>query len=84
MGELVKNLLLSNKRHAFLLRGSKAALEENVISHSFGWGIVCCAGSNLKCTKTAFNNNCCGGLRIMLNGQGIVSVEKCEFKENLE
>ena len=82
-GELVKNLLLSNKRHAFLLRGSKAALEENVISHSFGWGIVCCAGSNLKCTKTAFNNNCCGGLRIMLNGQGIVSVEKCEFKENL-
>ena len=82
-GVLVKNLLLSNKRHAFLLRGSKAALEENVISHSFGWGIVCCAGSNLKCTKTAFNNNCCGGLRIMLNGQGIVSVEKCEFKENL-
>ena len=82
-GGLVKNLLLSNKRHAFLLRGSNAALEENVISHSFGWGILCCAGSNLTCTKTAFNNNCCGGLRIMLNGQGIVSVEKCEFRENL-
>ena len=82
-GGLVKNLLLSNKRHAFMLRGSNAALEENVISHSFGWGIVCCAGSNLTCTKTAFNNNCCGGLRIMLNGKGIVSVEKCEFRENL-
>ena len=82
-GGLVKNLLLSNKRHAFLLRGSNAALEENVISDSFGWGILCCAGSNLKCTKTTFNNNCCGGLRIMLNGQGIVSVEKCEFRENL-
>ena len=82
-GGLVKNSLLSNKQHAILLRGSNAVLEENVISHNFGWGIVCCAGSNLTCKKTAFNNNCCGGLRIMLNGKGIVSVEKCEFRENL-
>ena len=82
-GELVKNSLLSNKQHAILLQGSNAVLEENVISHNFGWGIVCCAGSNLTCKKTAFNSNCCGGLRIMLNGKGIVSVEKCEFRENL-
>ena len=81
-GGLLKSSLIGNKRHAILLQGSNAAIEENVISQNCGWGIVCCVGSNLVCQETTFENNYCGGLRIMLNGRGNVSVEKCEFRRN--
>ena len=82
-GGLLRNSLYGNERHAILLQGSNAAIERNVISKTFGWGIVCCFGSNLVCQETTFENNYCGGLRIMLNGRGNVSVEKCEFRRNL-
>ena len=70
-------------RPAILLQGANATIEENVISQNFGWGIVCCLGSNLTCKQTTFEDNYCGGLRIMLNGRGNVLVEKCEFRKNL-
>ena len=82
-GGLLKNSFIGNERHAILLQGSNAAVEGNVISKTFGWGIVCCFGSNLVCQETTLENNYCGGLRIMLNGSGNVSVEKCEFRKNL-
>ena len=70
-------------RPAILLQGANATIEENFISQNFGWGIVCCLGSNLTCKQTTFEDNYCGGLRIMLNGRGNVLVEKCEFRKNL-
>ena len=81
-GGLVRNSV-KGSRCAILLQGSNATIEENVISKNVGWGIVCCLGSNLTCKQTTFADNCCGGLRIMLNGQGNVLVEKCEFRINL-
>ena len=81
-GGLLRNLVEVSPR-GIVLKGANAAIEENVISHNFGWGIVCCLGSNLTCKQTSFKNNYCGGLRIMLNGQGNVLVEKCEFRNNL-
>ena len=81
-GGLLRNSLRSS-RCAILLKGSNTTLEENVISEQSGWGIVVCAGSNLICKQTRFENNCCGGLRVMLNGKGNVLVEKCEFRKNL-
>ena len=79
---LVRNSV-KGSRCAILLQGSNATIEENVISKNVGWGIVCCLGINLTCKQTTFADNCCGGLRIMLNGQGNVLVEKGEFRINL-
>ena len=81
-GGLLRNSL-RDARFAILLKGSNATVEENVISEHSTWGIVVCAGSNLICKQTTFENNCCGGLRVMLNGKGNVLVEKCEFRKNL-
>ena len=81
-GGLLRNSVRFS-RHGIVLQGSNATIEENVISQNFCWGIVCCLGSNLTCKQTTFADNCCGGLRIMLNGQGNVLVEKCEFRINL-
>ena len=81
-GGLLRNLVTASPR-ALVLQGANATIEENVISQNFGWGIVCCFGSNLTCKQTSFENNYCGGLRIILNGQGNVLVEKCEFRSNL-
>ena len=81
-GGLLRNSLRAS-RCAILLKGSSAAVEENIISEQSGWGIVVCVGSNLSCKQTTFGNNCCGGLRVMLNGKGTVLVEKCEFRKNL-
>ena len=81
-GGLLRNLVTLSP-HAVVLQGANATIEQNVISQNFGWGIVCCFGSNLTCKQTSFENNYCGGLRIILNGQGNVLVEKCEFRNNL-
>ena len=81
-GGLLRNSLRFSQR-AILLKGSNATVEENVISEHCTWGIVVCCGSNLICKQTTFENNCCGGLRVMLNGKGNVLVEKCEFRKNL-
>ena len=81
-GGLLRNSLRGS-RCAILLKGSNTTVEENVISEQSGWGIVVCVGSNLICKQTTFENNCCGGLRVMLNGKGNVLVEKCEFRKNL-
>ena len=81
-GGLLRNSL-SGSRCGILLKGSNATVEENVISEQSGWGIVVCVGSNLICKQTTFRNNCCGGLRVILNGNGNVLVEKCEFRKNL-
>ena len=81
-GGLLRNSLRGS-RCAILLKGSNTTLEENVISEQSGWGIVVCVGSNLICKQTTFENNYCGGLRVMLNGKGNVLVEKCEFRKNL-
>ena len=70
-------------RCGIVLQEANATIEENVISQNFGWGIVCCLGSNLTCKQTSFENNYCGGLRIILNGQRNVLVQKCEFRNNL-
>ena len=81
-GGLLRNSL-RDARFAILLKGSNATVEENVISEHSTWGIVVCAGSNLICKQTTFENNCCGGLRVMLNGKGKVLVNKCDFRKNL-
>ena len=81
-GGLLRNSVRVSSR-GIVLQGSNATIEENDISQNFGWGIVCCLGSNLTCKQTSFENNYCGGLRIILNGQGNVLVEKCEFRNNL-
>ena len=81
-GGLLRNLVEVSPR-AIVLQRANAIIEENVISENFGWGIVCCLGSNLTCKQTSFENNYCGGLRIILNGQGNVLVEKCDFRNNL-
>ena len=81
-GGLLRNSVTVSRR-GIVLQGANATIEENVISKNFGWGIVCCLGSNLTCKQTTFGNNYCGGLRIILNGQGNVLVEKCEFRKNL-
>ena len=81
-GGLLRNSL-RDARFAILLKGSNATVEENVISEHSTWGIVVCAGSNLICIQTTFENNCCGGLRVMLNGRGNVLVNKCDFRKNL-
>ena len=81
-GGLLRNSVRVSSR-GIVLQGSNATIEENDISQNFGWGIVCCLGSNLTCKQTSFENNYCGGLRIILNGQRNVLVEKCEFRNNL-
>ena len=81
-GGLLRNSVSGSPR-GIVLQAANASIEENVISQNFGWGIVCCLGSNLTCKQTLFENNYCGGLRIILNGQRNVLVEKCEFKNNL-
>ena len=81
-GGLLRNSVRVSSR-GILLQGSNATIEGNDISQNFGWGIVCCVGSNLTCKQTSFENNYCGGLRIILNGQRNVLVEKCEFRNNL-
>ena len=81
-GGLLRNVL-TGSQYAILLKGSNATVEENVISEHSTWGIVVCAGSNLICKQTTFENNCCGGLRVMLNGRGNVLVNKCDFRKNL-
>ena len=70
-GGLLRNSL-RDARFSILLKGSNATVEENVISEHSTWGIIVCAGSNLFCKQTTFENNCCGGLRVMLNGRGNV------------
>ena len=80
-GGLLRNSLRGSGC-AILLKGSNATVEESVIAEQSGWGIVVCLGSNLICKQTTFGNNCCGGLRVMLNGKGNVLVEKCEFRKN--
>ena len=81
-GGLLRNSLRFSQR-AIFLKGANATVEENVISEHSTWGIVVCAGSNLICIQTTFENNCCGGLRVMLNGRGNVLVNKCDFRKNL-
>ena len=81
-GGLLRNVL-TGSRCAILLKGSNATVEESVIAEQSGWGIVVCVGSNLICKQTTFENNCCGGLRVMLNGRGNVLVNKCDFRKNL-
>ena len=81
-GGLLRNSL-RDARFAILLKGSNATVEENVISEHSTWGIVACAGSNLFCKQTTFENNCCGGLRVMLNGRGNVLVNNCDFRKSL-
>ena len=81
-GGLLRNSL-GGSRCAILLKGSNATVEESVIAEQPGWGIVVCAGSNLICKQTTFENNYCGGLRVMSNGRGNVLVNKCDFRKNL-
>ena len=81
-GGLLRNSLRGS-RCAILLKGSNATVEESVIAEQRGWGIVVCAGSNLICKQTTFENNYCGGLRVMSNGRGNVLVNKCDFRKNL-
>ena len=71
-------------------------MEKNSISDNVLDGIVAAGGCNggllrnslgfsqhAILLKTTFENNCCGGLRVMLNGRGNVLVEKCEFRKIL-
>ena len=81
-GGLLRNFL-SGSQCAIFLNGSNATVEESDICEHPGWGIVVYAGSNLICKQTTFENNCCGGIRVVLNGKGNVLVEKCEFRKNL-
>ena len=81
-GGLLRNSVEVSRR-GIVLQGANATIEETVFSQNFGWGIVCCLGSNLTCKQTSFDNNYCGGLRIILNGQRNVLVAKCEFRNNL-
>ena len=80
-GGLLRNSL-RDARFSILLKGSNATVEENVISEHSTWGIIVCAGSNLFCKQTTFENNCCGGLRVMLNGRGNVLLNKCDFRKS--
>ena len=82
-GGLLRNSLIWNNRHGIFFERSNAVIEENTIYKNCGWGIVCCAGSNLTCKETAFDNNYCGGLNMICNGMGNVSVERCNFTDNL-
>ena len=81
-GRLLRNSLHQNGRHGVLLNKTNATVEKNTISGNFAWGIVCCFESNLQCKENVLDNNFCGGLRIIFNGQGKVLVQRCEFREN--
>ena len=81
-GRLRRNSLHQNGRHGVLLNKTNATVEKNTISGNFAWGIVSCFESNLQCKENVLDNNFCGGLRIIFNGQGKVLVQRCEFREN--
>ena len=82
-GGLLRNSLIWNNRHGIFFERSNAVIEENTIYKNCGWGIVCCAGSKITCKETAFDNNYCGGLNMVCNGMGNVSVKRCNFTDNL-
>ena len=79
-GILLRNAFVHNAKHGILLAATNVVMEENYISNNRGWGIVCTRGSNLDCKETSFQDNLCGGIRIIFNGEGNVSVRKCESR----
>ena len=80
--QLLKNYVTLNGKHGVLLNKANAVIEENVISDNLGWGVVCSSESNLHLERNVLDKNLCGGLRIILNGEGNVLVQKCEFRQN--
>ena len=80
--KLLRSSVTHNGRHGVLLNNSNAIIEESVISNNCGWGVLCCSQSNLHFERNVLENNTCGGLRIIFNGEGNVLVQKCEFKHN--
>ncbi len=81
-GNLLRNALVHNGKHGILLADTNVVMQDNDISNNRGWGIVCTCESKLHCEETSFQNNLCGGLRILFNGKGNVTVQKCEFRES--
>ena len=79
-GSLLRNSLVHNGKHGILLADTNVEMQENDISNNHGWGIVCTGGSNLNCKETSFQDNLCGGIRIIFNGEGNVSVQQCESR----
>ena len=80
--KLLRSSVTHNGKNGVLLNKVNAVIEESVISKNCGWGVVCCSESNLHLERNVIENNLCGGLRIILNGNGSVLVEKCDFKHN--
>ena len=81
-GKLLRNSLVHNGNHGILFNKATALMEGNSISNNRGWAIVCSHESNLQCKENVLEHNLCGGLRMMFNGKGNVTIEKCEFREN--
>ncbi|KAJ7380961.1 hypothetical protein OS493_004553 [Desmophyllum pertusum] len=82
-GRLVRNTLAHNGKHGILFAKTNAVMKGNEISNNHGWGVVCSCESDLHCAdETLFERNLCGGLRVVFNGKGNVSVQRCEFREN--
>ena len=82
LGILLNNDLVHNGKHGIMLADTNVVMQENEISNNRGWGIVCTCESSLSCKENLFQDNLCGGLRIIFNGTGDVEVQKCEFRGN--
>lgn len=80
--KLLRSSVTHNGKHGVFLNKVNTVIEESVISNNCGWGVVCCSESNLHLERNVLKGNLCGGLRIILNGEGNVLVQKCEFKQN--
>ncbi len=80
LGNLLRNALRHNGKHGILLSDANVVMQDNDIAVNLSWGIVCTCKSNLDCNKTLFEDNLCGGLRVIFNGKGNVAVQNCEFR----
>ena len=72
---MVQNLISLNLRHGIIVRSSNVRLENNTISSNHSWGVVITLKSNLEMKLNNINDNKCGGVRIILNDCGVVTLE---------
>ncbi|KAJ7380969.1 hypothetical protein OS493_004561 [Desmophyllum pertusum] len=70
-------------KHGILFAETNAVMKGNEIFPTIVVGDLCALAKVIyNCDETLFERNLCGGLRVVFNGKGNVSVQSCEFREN--
>ena len=80
--QLLGNSIRGGNGHGVVIANCCGEVSNNDISFNSCWGLVVTSGSTLQVKENGFIGNECGGIRMFLNGSGLVTLENNKFQNS--